>query len=163
MTPADFRFPRLPKNLLRFLADEDMLASIEEDLGLRSAAVASERGSFRARLFVLRQIISLFFSLILEALIWRMTMLNSYLKIALRQLRRQRGYSLINILGLTVGMACFILIGLWVQDELSFDRFHEKKEHIFRILNLMQNGDYSAAPTYALSPALRDLWCKAGP
>jgi putative ABC transport system permease protein len=158
MTPADFRFPRLPKNLLRFLADEDMLASIEEDLGLRYAAVASERGSFRARLFVLRQIISLFFSLILEALTWRMTMLNSYLKIALRQLRRQRGYSLINILGLTVGMACFILIGLWVQDELSFDRFHEKKEHIFRILNLMQNGDYSATPTYALSPALRDLY-----
>jgi hypothetical protein len=46
-------------------------------------------------------------------------MFKNYIKIAFRNIRRYRGYSLINIAGLTVGMACFILIFLWVYDELT--------------------------------------------
>ena len=51
-------------------------------------------------------------------------MFRNYLKIALRNLWRHKGYSFINIAGLAVGMACTLFILLWVQDELSFDRFH---------------------------------------
>jgi cell division protein FtsX len=158
MTQSHFRLPRFLKTLLRSMADADMLASIEEDLGLRIAAATAERGRFHARIFMLRQIFSLLISLVLEAFAWRMTMLNSYLKTALRQIIRQQGYSIITIFGLTVGMTCFILIGLWVQDELSFDHFHEKKGRIFRILNRMSDGDYSASPTYALAPALKEVY-----
>ena len=85
-------------------------------------------------------------------------MFTNYLKVALRQLIRHKGYSFINIIGLTIGMACFILIGLWVQDELSFDRFHEKKDRIFRILNKTESGDLIPSPTYALAPALKSLY-----
>lgn len=60
-------------------------------------------------------------------------MLKNYLKIALRHLRRHKGYSLINIAGLAVGMACCLLILLYVQDELSYDRFHAGAEHIYRV------------------------------
>ncbi len=87
-----------------------------------------------------------------------MAMFTNYLKVALRQLKRHKGYSFINVIGLTVGMACFILIGLWVQDELSFDRFHEKKDRIFRILNKTESGDLIPSPTYALAPALKSLY-----
>jgi putative ABC transport system permease protein len=83
-------------------------------------------------------------------------MLKSHLKIALRNLRRQKGYSFINIAGLTMGLVSFILIGLWVADELSFDRFHEKKDRIFRILNKVSGGDLIPSPTYALAPALKE-------
>ncbi|MGB7296953.1 MAG: ABC transporter permease, partial [Candidatus Aminicenantales bacterium] len=83
-------------------------------------------------------------------------MLKNYLKIALRNILRQKGYSFINIAGLTLGLACFILIGLWVRDELSFDRFHEKKDRIFRILNKVESGDLIPSPTYALAPALKE-------
>jgi putative ABC transport system permease protein len=83
-------------------------------------------------------------------------MLKNYLKIALRNIVRQKGYSFINIAGLTLGLACFILIGLWVRDELSFDRFHEKKDRIFRIMNKVQSGDLISTPTYALAPALKE-------
>ncbi|MFW9835868.1 MAG: ABC transporter permease, partial [Candidatus Thorarchaeota archaeon] len=55
-------------------------------------------------------------------------------------------------------MACFILIGLWVKDELSFDRFHVRKDRIFRIVNKTQQGDYIPSPTYALAPALKSLY-----
>lgn len=83
-------------------------------------------------------------------------MFKSHLMIAWRHVRRQKGYSFINIAGLALGLTCFILIGLWVADELSFDRFHEKRDRIFRILNKAQSGELIASPTYALAPALKD-------
>jgi putative ABC transport system permease protein len=61
-------------------------------------------------------------------------MFKSNLKFTIRNLLRFRVYSIINILGLSVGMACVILIYLWVQDELSFDRFHADTENIYRIV-----------------------------
>jgi putative ABC transport system permease protein len=60
-------------------------------------------------------------------------MLANYLKIAIRNILRHKVYSLINIAGLSVGMACTILILLWVQYELSFDRFHENADRIYRL------------------------------
>lgn len=60
-------------------------------------------------------------------------MLTNYLKIALRNIRKQKFYSFINILGLTIGLASSILIGLYILDELSFDHFHAKGEQIYRM------------------------------
>ena len=62
-------------------------------------------------------------------------MLRNYLKSALRNLWRYKGHSLINILGLAVGMACLILIMLYVKSELSYDSFHEHKQQIY-LLNI---------------------------
>jgi hypothetical protein len=53
-------------------------------------------------------------------------MIKNYLKVALRNLIRHKGFSFINITGLALGMSVCILILLWVQDELSYDRFHAK-------------------------------------
>jgi predicted permease len=60
-------------------------------------------------------------------------MLRNFLLITLRTIIRQKGYSLINILGLSTGMACTLLILLWVQDELSFDRFHDNARRLYRV------------------------------
>lgn len=59
-------------------------------------------------------------------------MLKNYIKIALRNLRRNKLYSILNITGLAIGITCCILILLYVQDELSYDRFHEKADRIYR-------------------------------
>lgn len=61
------------------------------------------------------------------------TMLRNYFKIALRNLRKHVGFTAINIFGLAVGLACCLLITLYVVDELSYDRFHAKADRIFRI------------------------------
>jgi len=58
-------------------------------------------------------------------------LMGGYLKVALRKFRWQKGYSFINIAGLTVGMTCVVLLLLWIQDELSFDKFHEKIDDIY--------------------------------
>jgi len=60
-------------------------------------------------------------------------MLINYLKIAIRNLRKQAGFTLINVSGLAAGLACCLLITLYVVDELSFDRYHLKANRIYRI------------------------------
>lgn len=60
-------------------------------------------------------------------------MLKYYFKIALRNLWLQKGFSAINIIGLAIGLACFIMIALYVTDELSYDRYNEKADRIYRI------------------------------
>ncbi len=60
-------------------------------------------------------------------------MLKNYLKIAWRNLKRNKIYSFINIFGLAFGMTCCIVIMLFVQDELSYDRYHENADRIYRI------------------------------
>ncbi len=62
-------------------------------------------------------------------------MLKNYLKIALRNLWKRKVYSTINILGLAIGLSSSLLIILWIVDEVSYDRFHEKEEQLYRVWN----------------------------
>ena len=86
-------------------------------------------------------------------------LLRSYIKIALRRLRLQKAYSLINIGGLALGLAACLLVFLWVQDELGYDRFHEHAASIAQVYNTFDRGD--AAPMvhtgsfYPLAAALK--------
>ncbi|MBF9253436.1 ABC transporter permease [Pontibacter sp. 172403-2] len=63
-------------------------------------------------------------------------MFKNYLKMAYRNLMRHKVFSLINILGLALGMTCSILILLWVQDEISFDRFHADADNLYRVMEI---------------------------
>ena len=84
-------------------------------------------------------------------------MFSNYVTIALRNLLRQRGFSAINITGLGVGMACAILILLWVKHEISYNRFNEKSDRIFR---LVQTQHYVSGPLTTVcmpGPVARDL------
>jgi putative ABC transport system permease protein len=69
-------------------------------------------------------------------------MFRNYLKLALRNIKRHKGYALINIASLAVGIACCILILLWVQGELSFDRFHKNAKEIYRVAVTNEQGDF---------------------
>ena len=60
-------------------------------------------------------------------------MFRNYLKIALRNLWKQKAFSAINIIGLAVGLCCFLLISMYVLDEVSFDKYNQKAERIYRI------------------------------
>lgn len=60
-------------------------------------------------------------------------MFKNYVTTALRNLRKHSFYSLINVLGLSIGLSCFILIAVYVQDELNYDKMHSDLEHIYRM------------------------------
>ena len=79
----------------------------------------------------------------------------NYIRTATRIFRRNRGFTALNIAGLTVGMLAFLLIMTWVRNELSYDRFHEKRDRLFMILTQDQGGSWSTT-SYALPPALKE-------
>jgi putative ABC transport system permease protein len=60
-------------------------------------------------------------------------MFTNYLKIAWRSLLKNKGFSIINIVGLAIGLSCFLLIALYVVDELSYDRFYPNADRIYRV------------------------------
>ncbi len=68
-------------------------------------------------------------------------MLKNYLKIALRNIRRQPGYSAINVGGLAIGMVACMLILFYILDELSFDRFNTNNSRLFRVVELQTNPE----------------------
>jgi len=77
-------------------------------------------------------------------------MLFNYLKIAFRNIVRHKAFAFINIAGLAIGMACSIFILLWVQNELSYDRFHKNANEIYRIA--ASAGDFKVAVNTAPMP-----------
>lgn len=79
-------------------------------------------------------------------------MLRNYLKIAFRNLLRHKTFSAINILGLALGMACCLLIMLWVQDEKAVDGFHANGKQLFQVYERWSNDGKVGAgyPTQGL-------------
>ncbi|NGP77670.1 FtsX-like permease family protein [Balneolaceae bacterium YR4-1] len=82
-------------------------------------------------------------------------MVRNYLKIAFRNLVKRKAYTFINIFGLAIGLACCLLISMYVLNELSYDRFHEKADQIYRIKQTSLNTDEtSATTTFKTGPML---------
>ncbi|MFT6873016.1 MAG: putative ABC transport system permease protein [Roseivirga sp.] len=86
-------------------------------------------------------------------------MIKNYLKVALRNIRKNKLYAGLNILGLSIGLASFFVIYLFIQNELAYDQFHTKKDNIFRVIqvNRMDSGDEkSGGITSALAPVAKE-------
>lgn len=87
-------------------------------------------------------------------------MVQHYSKIAFRSLWRDKVHSIINVLGLSLGIACCILISLFVKDELTFDAFHTKAERIYRVYvkeNWGENQEFFNTVTpFPMGPALKE-------
>ena len=90
-------------------------------------------------------------------------MLKNYLKVALRNIVRHKGYSFINISGLAIGIAICILILLWVQDEIKYDRFHKNLNQIYIVPTWHDHGDtkgLSGGAPPAVAPALKQEYAE---
>jgi ABC-type antimicrobial peptide transport system permease subunit len=89
------------------------------------------------------------------------SMFTNYLKVAFRNLWKNKGFSFINITGLAVGMASAILILLWIQNEVSYDDFHEKKDRIYEVWNRAEfSGElhsWNTTPKVLASAMQRDF------
>jgi putative ABC transport system permease protein len=88
-------------------------------------------------------------------------MLKNYIKVAFRNLKKHKAFSIINILGLSVGLTCCILIGLYINEEMGYDKFHKDADNIYRFTRVFKSPDGSTslhlsslAPPF--SPFLRE-------
>ena len=84
-------------------------------------------------------------------------MLQNYINTALRNFRKYKGYTLINVLGLTVGITCALLIMLWVSDELSINKFHEKDARLYQMLRNMYLTSGQVITTEAIPQPVKPL------
>jgi putative ABC transport system permease protein len=86
-------------------------------------------------------------------------MLKNYLLVSIRNMNRQKGYSLINIVGLAIGIASCLAVFLWVTNELSYDRFHENADSIFRCYRRIdRNGAvlFEVMSSAPMGPAMKE-------
>jgi len=151
--------PKIGQWLLKRITRPDERFSVIGDFEEIYKEIAVERGILAAQHWYWSQIIKSFILVNIISFNWSTTMFKNYLKIALRNIKRQKGYSFINITGLAVGMACCILIMLWVQDELSFDRFHENVSSLYRVARETEQNNkvvYRATVPSLLGPALKN-------
>lgn len=83
-------------------------------------------------------------------------MFKNYLKVAFRNFSRNKGYTFINVFGLAAGITCFVLILLYVQDELSYDRYHENADQIYRVVEVIEDAEESSSQPFPTGPTLRE-------
>ncbi|MBC7892320.1 MAG: ABC transporter permease, partial [Sphingobacteriaceae bacterium] len=141
MTP-----PRAADRLLALFCAPHLLEAVQGDLHEEFAGQVERIGERKARLWYWREVLGFLkprldspfavkrqpteFS---QSTFLSPAMLQNYFKIAWRNLRTQRVYALLNVIGLAVGMASFLLIASYVWHELHYDAFHDRAERIYRL------------------------------
>ena len=93
--------------------------------------ILEQKGLFKANVWYSFQLIKSLPFIIYHLVYWKLTMIKNYLKITIRNMRKYKGYSFINIAGLALGMASFIFISLWILHELSYDKFHKNLSELY--------------------------------
>jgi len=125
--------PKFAEKILSLLSSSrkiGILGDTEEEYRM----ILSEKGRFKAHVWYTWQIFKPLPFLIRSTVYWSLTMLKNYLIIALRNIKRNKIYSVINMLGLATGMACCILIYVYIQFEFSYDRYHPNADRIYRVM-----------------------------
>ncbi|MCP4723620.1 MAG: FtsX-like permease family protein [bacterium] len=117
-----------------------------------------KEGGVKARIYFWKYVFMASPAIINNSVFRSITMFKNYLKIAFRNLLRYKGYSFINISGLSIGMACSILLFLYIQYEFSYDRYHEKADRIYRVVRdrrvLINNASMTTVTPGLLAPTL---------
>ncbi|MFC1724745.1 FtsX-like permease family protein [candidate division KSB1 bacterium] len=122
------------EKLLKRILPEGESESIAGDYEELYQDLSQKKGIFYSTLWYWLQIIKSFWVGITVSIHWSVIMFNNYFKIMLRNLKKNKAFSLINISGLTVGLTLSILIMLYVRYELTFDNFHPRADQTYRVV-----------------------------
>jgi putative ABC transport system permease protein len=158
MSLPNFGLPNTVLKIIRRIMPHDDARYLEGDFIEIYEELVSDHGLFRARLWIWWQVLICIPHLIQHHTYWSTQMLKNYLVSTLRNMGKNKLHSFINIAGLALGLACVILIVLFVRFELSYDSFNQNKDRIYRIVldSIHDDGPFSMAPTMLpLAPALR--------
>ena len=146
--------PKLAAWILHHIAVPEERFPIVQDLDEDFSVYVSLEGRSKARLMYWHNVFKTVFIIFCYKIYWRIVMLNNYLKITLRKIKRQKGFSLINTAGLAIGIACCILILQYIRYEFSFDKFHENSMSIYRVVQKKEGKIYQGTDTFNSVPAI---------
>lgn len=116
-----------------------------------------KEGKFQGFLFLFRQIVMLIIKYISNSLSGGVSMFGSYFKTGLRQLKREKLHSAINVFGLTIGLISAMLVLVFIHHELSYDSFHKDSERIVKIFTQSKNENSMDDKISITMPHLRDF------
>ena len=138
--------PKLGWKLLGFMEHYEQEHAISGDFGEEFEEMIKINGRYQALLWYWGQLLRALDTYFKRVSAVGGAMFINYIKTTWRNIKKNKLYSFINVLGLAVGMACCILILLWVQDELSYDKFHENYHRIYRTIPELQRTRYTSNP-----------------
>jgi len=125
--------PVIPLRILKRIMPSGLAEGFSGDLEEEYGWIRERRGPFRANAWIWLHVLKSAPPAIHRSLLGSLGMLTNYLKITLRNLRRQKVQALINVVGLAVGIASCILIYLYVRNESSYDAFHTDRDRLYRV------------------------------
>ena len=125
--------PWIPRFLLSLIRDKTNHESLIGDYEETFHYFGTTYGYAKARIWYWGQVFKALPFFISNSIRWGFAMFHNYLKITFRNIKKHKGYSLINITGLAVGIACCLLIVLYVGFEMSYDSYHQDADRIYRI------------------------------
>jgi putative ABC transport system permease protein len=150
--------PRLFAFLLKCLLPHEERTARLGDFEEMYTDVAGSEGPRKAARLYRAHILRSFLPLLRDRMEWSCEMIKNMLKMLYRNFTRHKAYSLINVAGLAVGMACCILIWIWIQSEWSFNRFHENKDRLFRVnYEAVFSDGRSEVSSYSFYPLARTI------
>jgi putative ABC transport system permease protein len=132
---ASHQPPRILRCLLRMLNREDVFLAIIGDFDEEFQEIVRTEGPAVARRWYWRQFARSLPGSLKENAFWRIDMIKNYIRLAVRNILRQKALSAINIFGLSIALACGLWIYLFVADELSFNQCHENAKRLYSIIN----------------------------
>lgn len=138
--------PKTAKKLMQIMALPGERFSVVGDLQEEFNEIAEIKSKFKAHVWYWFQVLKASGPFFLYRMKWFLTMFHNYLKITIRSLNKNKTYSFINITGLALGMVISMFILLWVQDELSYDRFHKNHERLYRLIAKGRNFPFAPGP-----------------
>lgn len=144
--------PKLAEKILSKLLYDDVWKTTLGDFEEYYLHLLEKEGEKTANTWYWQQVLRYAPSKITHKIYWSVGMFKNYLKIAFRSLKKQKSYSFINIFGLAIGLTCFVLIGLFIQYELSYDTFHEHSNRTYRVIAKQPGNEYLGSEWFALTP-----------
>ena len=141
MTGRQSKPPVIGRRLLNVFLGKGRHDALVGDFDELFAEMAASRGAAAAGLWYWGQIARSFPSYVAHSTRWSAEMFKNYLTTGFRNIKKHRGYALINVVGLAIGLAACLLVILYVRDELSFDRYNIKADRITRVVaRLVRQG-----------------------
>ncbi len=148
--------PASASKLFKFIANGSDYDCAIGDLVETYEYIAETQGLKKANRWFWMEVVKSLPGFIKKRTYRRTAMIRNYFKIAFRNIGRNRLFAIINIFGLAVGMASFILITLWIRDELSYDKFHANKDNLYLMTIIHPDDVVDPNVPYALAPRLAD-------
>jgi len=150
--------PYIAERILSYMKKNSDEFSFLGDINEEFTQLYQTKGKRKARFWYWGQVLTNFPAFLKDSIFWSFQMLKNYIIITWRNIKRNKGFSFINITGLAVGMAACLLILLWVQNELSFNKFHKNMDNIYLTVceRVNHRGDFFRSTPVPLADPLRN-------